>query len=172
MRKVGRTRRIARFALLAALSLSLSALENIFAPILPPGAKAGLSNIVVMFAATSYGLPAALLLAGLKAVYALLVRGVMAFLMSFFGGVFSAVTLWLLFRFARRRVGLLGISMAGALVHNAAQGCVALAVFGSSLLGYIPILLLLSLPSGMITGALFGSILKLQEYRQAVKKEI
>ncbi len=171
MEKTGRIRRITRFALLAALALALSVLENVFSPILPPGAKAGLSNIVVMLAAASYGLFPALLIALLKAVYALLFRGVLAFFMSLCGGVFSVLVLRLLFLVWRGRVGLVGISMVGAFAHNAAQGAVALVLFGKALLAYIPILLLLSVPSGIITGAVLGAVLRLTEYRMKFRKE-
>ena len=147
---------ITRLALLAALALALSALESVFTPVLPPGAKAGLSNIAVMLAASSLGLPAALILATVKAVYALLFRGVLAFGMSLGGGAVSAFALWLLFRLARGHLGILGISMTGAVLHNATQGLVALCVFGPAVLGYLPILLLLSLPAGLVTGSLIG----------------
>ncbi len=171
MEKSGRTRKITRFALLAALALALSVLENVFSPVLPPGAKAGISNIVVMFSAASYGLVPALILAFLKGVYALLFRGVLAFSMSLCGGICSAFVLWVLFRFTQGRVGLIGISIAGAFVHNAAQGALALLVFGRALLAYIPILLLLSVPSGIITGALLGTVLRLSARRSKSRKE-
>ncbi len=158
MGKSERIQKITRLALLAALALALSALESVFTPILPPGAKAGLSNIAVMLAAASLGLPAALSLALLKAIFALLLRGMLAFFMSLFGGAFSALVLFLLFRFTGGRIGLIGISMAGAFAHNAAQGCVALFVFGTALLAYMPVLLLLSLPSGIVTGAFLGAV--------------
>ena len=60
--------RVAFTGLLAALALSFSFLEGLIPPIpvLPPGAKLGLSNIVVLYAAGSLGLPAALFLACLK----------------------------------------------------------------------------------------------------------
>ncbi len=174
--KVGKSERIkkiTRLALLAALALALSALESIFTPILPPGAKAGLSNIAVMLAAASLGLPAALSLALVKALFALLLRGALAFFMSLSGGVFSALALFLLFRFTGGRVGLIGISMAGAFIHNAAQGCVALFVFGTALLAYMPVLLLLSVPSGIVTGALLGAVRHIFETheRKRVRKK-
>jgi len=169
--KSERIKRITRLALLAALALALSVLESVFTPILPPGAKAGLSNIAVMLAAAYLSLPSALALALIKALFALLTRGVLAFLMSLFGGVLSALTLFLLFRLGKDRFGLVGISMAGALVHNAAQGFVALFVFGKALFGYLPVLLLLSLPAGIVTGALLGVLRHLFEIHFVQRKE-
>ena len=157
MRKRVSVNQITRLALLAALALALSALEGIFTPALPPGAKAGLSNIVVMLAASSMGLPSALALAIVKALYALLMRGALAFFMSLAGGVASALVLYLLFRLPER-FGTLDIGMAGAAVHNAMQGAVALIVLGKAVLGYLPLLLVLSLPAGLITGALHSAL--------------
>ena len=171
MGKSNRIKRITRLALLASLALALSVLESVFTPILPPGAKAGVSNIAVMLAAAYLSLPSALALVLIKALFALLTRGVLAFFMSLFGGAMSALTLFLLFRFGKDRLGLIGISMAGAFVHNATQGIVALFVFGKALFGYLPILLLLSLPAGIITGALLGVLRPLFEIHFVKRKE-
>ena len=79
----------------AALAIVLSALENLIPPLpmMPPGAKLGLSNIVTMFAAGTFGLIPALAIALLKALFAGATRGVTALLMSLAGG-FSARWLW------------------------------------------------------------------------------
>ena len=145
---------LVRIAVLSALALALSVLESVFTPVLPPGAKAGISNIVTMYAACALGLPAALLITLIKALFALATRGVIAFGMSAVGGILSATVLFLLFRLAERRLGTLGISIFGAAVHNAAQGLFALLIFGKAIFAYLPILILLSLPSGALTGAI------------------
>ena len=67
-------------------------------PMMPPGAKLGLSNLATMYAADSLGLPSALFLAVFKGVFALLTRGGMAGLMSLSGGVISTVVMWLLLK--------------------------------------------------------------------------
>ena len=157
MRK--QTRYITRLALLSALALALSVLEGVFTPILPPGAKAGISNVVTMYAAAYLGLPSALFIVLVKAVFALVTRGVIAFGMSASGGVLSALTLFFLFRFAKRKMGALGISVLGAAVHNTAQGIFALCIFGKAMLAYLPILILLSLPAGTVTGTIMYATL-------------
>ena len=150
-----------RIALLAALAIALGVLESVFTPVLPPGVKAGISNIAVMLAAAYIGLPSALLIALAKAVFALITRGVVAFGMSFCGGMLSALLLWLLFRYAKERIGILGISMLGAFTHNLAQGVFALCLFGSAIFAYLPILVLLSVPCGLVSGAATAAIRKL-----------
>lgn len=144
---------LCRIALLCALAVSLSALEGIFTPLLPPGAKAGLSNIVVMFAAATAGLPATLAVVLFKAVFALATRGAVSALLSFTGGLGSALLLYLLFRFSGR-LGIFGISMLGALTHSVLQLFASYFLYGEAIFAYLPILLLLSLPSGLITASL------------------
>ena len=157
---------VVRIAVLSALALALSVLESVFTPILPPGAKAGVSNIVTMYAACALGLPAALAITLIKATFALVTRGVIAFGMSAAGGILSATVLFLLFRLARGRLGTLGISIFGAAVHNAAQGLFALLIFGKAILAYLPILILLSLPSGALTGTIMHA-----SFRVAQRKD-
>lgn len=54
-----KTERIALIGLLGALALVLGILENLLPPLpgMPPGAKAGLSNLVTMFAAALSACP-------------------------------------------------------------------------------------------------------------------
>lgn len=67
-----KTERIALIGLLGALALVLGILENLLPPLpgMPAGAKAGLSNLVTMFAAGAIGLPAALFIAAIKGLFA------------------------------------------------------------------------------------------------------
>lgn len=88
----GTARRAALLGLLAALAVALSFLEGLL-PVIPiPGAKLGLSNIVIMYALTSLNLPCALALAAVKAAFALL-RGGTAFFMSLAGGLLSTLVM-------------------------------------------------------------------------------
>ena len=149
--------RVAFTGLLAALALSFSFLEGLIPPIpvLPPGAKLGLSNIVVLYAAGSLGLPAALFLACLKGGFALLTRGVTAGLLSISGGVLSALVMWLLLQKTRASLSLVGVC--GALSHNAAQLCAAWLLTSAAVVFYLPFLVLF----GALTGLLTGLVLKL-----------
>ena len=149
--------RVAFTGLLAALALSFSFLEGLIPPIpvLPPGAKLGLSNIVVLYAAGSLGLPAALFLACLKGGFALLTRGVTAGLLSISGGVLSALVMWLLLQKTRASLSLVGVC--GALSLNAAQLCAAWLLTSAAVVFYLPFLVLF----GVLTGLLTGLVLKL-----------
>lgn len=154
-----KAKKIAVCGLLGALALVLSLLEGMLPPLpgLPPGAKPGLSNIVTMFAAGSLGLPYALAVALLKGGFAFLSRGVTAGLMSLSGGVLSTLVMWLVWK--KTRFSLLFTGMCGALAHNAAQLCVALALTGSAALFYIPAMLFLSVACGFCSGLVLRLIL-------------
>lgn len=147
------TKRLTLLALWAAVAVILSWVESLLplASFLPPGAKAGLSNVVVMFLAAEVSLPAALAVAAFKALFALVTRGGIAALMSAVGGLTSALALWLA---ARGRSGCLGLGVTGALTHNAAQLAAACLLAGPAVTAYAPALLLTALASGALTAFL------------------
>lgn len=156
-RSAGAARRAAVLGLLGALALALSFLESLLPPIpvLPPGAKLGLSNLVTMFAAGSLGLPSALFLAALKGGFAFLTRGVAAAAMSLCGGLLSTAVMWLLLRKTNASLSVVGVC--GALSHNLAQLLAAYFLTASAVLFYLPFLLIF----GVLTGFLTGLVLKL-----------
>jgi heptaprenyl diphosphate synthase len=139
--------------LLAALALTFSMLEGMLPPLpgMPPGAKLGLSNVVMMYAAGSLGLPWAMALAVIKGGFALLTRGVTAGAMSLSGGLLSTACAWAVLKKTRASFALTGIC--GAMAHNAGQVLVAFWMMGPAVLGYGPVLILASLATGALTGA-------------------
>ncbi|MBR3844062.1 MAG: Gx transporter family protein [Clostridia bacterium] len=150
--------KIAYLGLLGAGAITLSFLESLLPPLpfLPPGAKAGFSNIVTMFAAGSWGLAPALTLCILKSLFVLFTRGITAFCMSLAGGLFSTLIMWLCLR---GRLSLIFTGIVGAVAHNTAQLGVAVVLTGTPhLFTYYPFLLLFALASGSITGVLLHFI--------------
>lgn len=153
-----RTYKIALFGMLSATALVLNLLEGLIpvSSFMPPGAKAGFSNIATMLAASTLGLIPALAITLIKAMFAFVTRGVTAFFMSLCGGVLSALAMYLLFKYSKR-TGYLLIGVISALMHNLGQLAVAAVMVGSgAVLGYAPVLVI----SGIVTGALTGSILR------------
>lgn len=147
-------RRIALLALWAAAAVVLSWLEGLIplAAFLPPGAKAGLSNVIVMFLAAEVSLPSALAVAAFKGVFALVTRGATAAAMSLCGGLLSATVLWLAAK--SRRLGCVGLGVLGAATHNAVQLGVAFLLVGPAVRWYAPAFLLTGLAAGGITAFL------------------
>ncbi len=146
--------KVAFTGILGALALALAALENLLPPIpvLPPGAKLGLSNTATMYAAQSVGLLPALCIALIKGLFAGMTRGTAAMLMSLSGGICSTVLMWFI---VRRRVpvfGWCGVGVIGSLAHNGAQLCVAALLTSPAVAFYIPWLILFGMLSGILTG--------------------
>ena len=164
----------------AAVAITLSFLEGLIptAAFMPPGAKAGFSNIAVMFAASEFGLIPALSVTLLKSLFVFLTRGATAFFMSLAGGVLSTLVmssyitsaLYLLFRFSKN-AGYIEIGILSALAHNAGQFSVAaIMVSGESVIGYAPVLLLSALVTGAVTGSILRAVMpKLHNIDKAVK---
>lgn len=157
------TRSIAFNGLLAALALVLSAVELMLPPLplLPPGAKLGLSNIVTMYAADAVGLWPALCIAVIKGLFAGITRGATAMLMSLSGGILSTAVIWLLLQIKTKPFGLAGLGVAGALSHNAAQLVVAALLTTPAVLYYIPWLILFGILAGILTGMVLQIIIPL-----------
>ena len=148
--------------ILCAQALALSWLENLLPalPYMPPGAKPGFSNIVTMFAAGSLGLGQAMAVTFIKAGFAFLTRGATAGAMSLAGGTLSTLVMWLLLRFTREKLGLIGISVICAAAHNIAQLAVAAFITGTgSVLYYAPFLGLYAVVTGTVTGILLKAVM-------------
>ena len=80
--------------------------------------------------------------------------------MSLSGGILSAAAMYLLMKYARRALGLIGISVICALCHNAGQ--LAAAVFitdTASIVYYAPALALFGIATGTVTGIILKAVI-------------
>lgn len=152
----------ALLGVLCALALALSFLESLLPPMpwLPPGAKPGFSNIITMFAAGSLGFPSAAMIALAKGCFAFATRGLTAGVMSLSGGLLSAAAMYLLLRFASKHLGLVGISIICALMHNLGQLVAAAFITGTaSIAYYAPALALFGVATGAVTGVVLRAVM-------------
>lgn len=148
----------------------LSYFENLIpaVPGLPPGAKPGFSNIITMFAVSKTGLASALYITLLKALFALLTRGVTAFFMSLTGGILSTLMMALLVKSKKQIFGCTGIGILCAEAHNCGQLIVCLILTGTkAVLGYAPILLLFALITGFVTGTILKYVMPAFDKQQS-----
>lgn len=156
-------RSVALLGILGALAMLMSFLENLLLPdlpLLPPGAKLGLSNIITTLTGALLGGQAAFLITALKALFAFVTRGATAGLMSACGGVLSTLGLVLLLRQQGRTLTFLGISVLCAALHNLGQLLCAAALTGTvSMLNYGKYLLLFSLFTGTLTGVMLNVLM-------------
>ena len=157
------TRKIALTGIMCALALALSYLETLIPayPGFPPGAKPGLSNIVTMVMAGSAGTPYAFFITIIKGLFAGVTRGFTAMLMSLSGGILSTAAACLLFRFAKNKLGYIGISIVCAVCHNIGQLAAACIISGTASLvvGYGPLLLIFAVVTGLLTGAILKAVM-------------
>ena len=162
--KNSKAKTVALFGMFCAVAMAISFLESLIPPLVPvPGIKPGFSNIVTMFCVSSLGVSYGLAVALFKAFFALLTRGITAFIMSLSGGLASLVIMVILLRLFKNKFGYIGIGVLCALFHNIGQLTAAVVILGEAILGIAPLLLLSSLLSGTLTGVVFSYILPVLE---------
>ena len=154
------TRQVAMCAMLTALALGLSTLENLFPVTLfipLPGVKLGLANIVTVFAL--YQLGALCILVARCLLGSLFAGNASALLFSLLGGVLAMLVMMALTRL--RGLSVYGVSIGGAAAHNIGQMAAALITLGNTaVLGYLPFLLAVSLFTGALTGFVSALLLR------------
>lgn len=149
-------------AILCAAAIALNFLEGQIPPMpfLPPGAKPGFSNIITMFAAGSLGFPQAVAIALVKGLFSFITRGATAGIMSLSGGLLSAAAMYMLMRYAKKHLGLLGISVICALCHNLGQLIAAMFITSTaSIAYYAPVLALFGIATGAVTGVILRAVI-------------
>lgn len=149
------TKQLTVCAVLTAMALALSYLENLFPLTLAipiPGVKLGLANIVTVFALYALGPGRALMILTARCLLGAMFAGNMnALLFSLLGGLAAMLAMIGLVRLGRLSV--YGVSVGGAAAHNCGQIAAAVLTLGNAApLYYLPILLAVSLVTGALTG--------------------
>lgn len=142
-------------SLLVSIGLALSVIESaIPLPITVPGAKLGLSNMVILVTLVIFGFKEALVVGMLKSIVLVLVTGsVSSFFYSFSGAIFSCFAMFIVYKYFMNIFSLIGVSIFGAVAHNIAQVSVASIMMNNSrIYSYLPILLMMSLFTGYFVG--------------------
>ena len=150
------TRQLTLCAVLTAMALALSYLENFFPLSLAipiPGIKLGLANIVTLFALYALGPGQALLILLARCLLGAVFAGNMnALIFSLLGGVTAMGVMIALSRL--KRLSVYGVSVGGAAAHNCGQVAAAVLTLGNTApLYYLPVLLGVSLFTRGIDGA-------------------
>lgn len=153
---------IALTGVMLALTIALSFAEHSLPPLpfAPPGVQMGLSNIVVMHVLFFSGKRQALGLAFAKSMFAALLRGAMAGLLSFCGGIISILTMIILIAFFKENISFLMLSIFAAIMHNVGQVCVASIILGTPKIWYyLPMLIIAGVVMGSVTGTLLRAVM-------------
>ncbi|MFA5561957.1 MAG: Gx transporter family protein [Eubacteriales bacterium] len=150
------TRALAVDALLLAAALLLSYLEFLLLPaILLPGIKLGLANVCIMFCFFRVGARHAAAVSLMRVfITALLFGNLPSFIFSLLGAVCAYAALVLL-SIPGRHISRLGQSVGCAAAHATGQLTAAALVYGTAgVFAYLPVMLLVSVPLGTLTGML------------------
>lgn len=154
-----RIRQISLAGMLTALAFALSYLEHLIPLeqlLFFPGIKLGLANLVTMFALHYLDRKTAFAILTARCILQTFLFGtVSSFLFSIAGGCLALIGMSVSYQFYPKRLSLLGVGMVGAACHNTGQIlCAALYFRSVAVFSYLPVLLLLSIPMGCITGGI------------------
>ena len=157
------TRQLTLCAVLTAMALGLSYLENFFPLSLAiplPGIKLGLANIVTLFALYALGPGQALLILVARCLLGAVFAGNMnALIFSVLGGMTAMLVMIGLSRL--KRLSVYGVSVGGAAAHNCGQVAAAVLTLGNTApLYYLPVLLTVSLFTGALTGLVTACLIR------------
>lgn len=162
--KHNKTHKLVFIALFTALALILSYLEALIPIPLPiPGAKLGLTNIVTLISLCTLGSPLTLLIIVARIFLSgFLFSGLSTILYSLSGGLLSLSIMILLLKIPKVQLSIITISIVGAVCHNLGQLIIAAAVVQSLnlFLYYLPFLMLLAIPTGLVVGIISQMLLK------------
>lgn len=158
-----RTRMLVFVSVLVAQGMILSFVENMLPiPFIAPGAKLGLANIVTLSAIYLLTFKQATAVVLLRVILTAATFGSLSsFLYSFAGGVLSLLVMAVLLKVFRDEISLMGVSVAGAVAHNLGQLFVAAIIIRNILiLTYLPILLIVAVPTGIFVGIVAKILIK------------
>ena len=152
---------VARFGLLIALALILSYLESLV-PLSfgVPGIKLGLPNLVVIFALYRLSPRSAAVISLIRVLLsAVLFGSVLSLAYSAAGAVLSFLVMWGMQRSGK--FGETGVSVAGAVAHNAGQILTAMLVLETGrLVWYLPVLCISGTAAGVCIGLLSAVLVR------------
>lgn len=153
--------RVAYFGVFTALALIFSYVETL----IPfnfgiPGVKLGLANLIVVIALYKMKLSETYLLSVVRVLLNGFIFGnYFSIIYSLAGGILSLSVMALLKK--KGGFSILGISMAGGVMHNIGQLLIAMLIVETfSVVYYVPVLLISGLLTGFAIGVVSGEMLK------------
>lgn len=167
------TRQLTLCAVLTAMALALSYLENFFPLSLAipiPGIKLGLANIVTVFALYALGPAQALMILLARCLLGAVFAGNMnALIFSLMGGITAMLVEIGLSRV--KQLSVYGVSVGGAAAHNCGQVMAAVLTLGNGApLYYLPVLLGVSLFTGALTGLIAACLFRSLSHTNLMKE--
>lgn len=148
-----------------AIAIVLNIIESAI-PVIPvPGAKLGFANVVTLIVLYVYSFKDSSIITLSRVFLVALLTGKLlgpVFYMSFAGSVLAMIAMGLLKK--SNFFGILGVSVLGSVFHCIGQVIGGYFVIGSTaIILYLPIMLFLSIPAGVVTGLIAQRFLKVWE---------
>lgn len=160
-------RKVTKLSMLLALSVVLNLVESMI-PVLGniiPGSKLGLANVVVLFVIYLYGFKDAIFLSFMRVLLVGILRTGLfniIFAFSLGGAVFSVVAMTLAHKLTKLSV--VGVSIIGATFHSIGQITMAILFLHTpNIIFYLPYLLFLSIPTGVVVGMVAKKVITMYE---------
>ncbi|MCA0386354.1 MAG: Gx transporter family protein [Firmicutes bacterium] len=161
-----KTRILVFISVLVAQGMILSFIESMLPiPFIAPGAKLGLANIITLSAIYLLTFKQATAVVLLRVILTAATFGSLSsFLYSFSGGVLSLLVMAAVLKVFKGEISLIGVSVMGAVAHNLGQLFVAALIIRNILiLTYLPILLIVAVPTGIFVGVVARILIKYLE---------
>lgn len=148
-------------SMLLSIAIILGVVESYITIIKIPGAKLGLSNIVILYLLYKFGIKEAFIISFMRILLVSLIVG--SFLQpTFYMGLLGAfMSLLIMFIFKLiNKLGIIVTSVFGAIFHVIGEILVGYFIIGKELINYLPIMLILSLVTGTIVGIIVYIFMK------------
>ncbi len=160
-----KTRKMVLLANFLAIAIVLNIIESAI-PVIPvPGAKLGFANVVTLIVLYVYSFKDSSIITLSRVFLVALLTGKLlgpVFYMSFSGSVLAMLAMGLFKK--SNFFGILGVSVLGSVFHCIGQVIGGYFVIGSTaIILYLPIMLFLSIPAGVVTGLIAQRFLKVWE---------
>jgi len=150
---MSKTKKMVVLSLMVSIALVIYVVEAQI-PVLFPGIKLGLANLVSLAALIIFGWKEALLIMVLRTLLGSMFAGSMsAFMFSIAGGLLSNVVMIILYKYFKNSISLWSISIIGAIFHNIGQLLVASFIIQDlRIYIYLPVLLISAVVAGYFIG--------------------
>ena len=153
-----RSSKVAQYGLFAALAILMGYVEMLIPlPLLVPGMKLGLANVIIVIVLYHMATKSAFFISLVRVLMSgLLFQGFAGLLYSLAGALLSLAVMALLKKTGK--VSITGVSVMGGVFHNVGQIIVAAAVVENIKMAYyLPFLLV----TGVVTGFVIGAVARL-----------
>lgn len=150
-----KTQKMLFISILVAQALVLYIVETMIpVPFITPGAKLGLANIITVISLYSLSLADTFLVVILRIMLStLLVGSLSSFFFSLSGGILSLLVMFILKKFGKENISIIGVSVMGSVFHNIGQILVAcLTVQNIRIISYLPVLMIAGVGTGIFVG--------------------